>query len=313
MKTKLLIFAITLLLMSSFIYADASQSLTFNSTSSTQLSNTTDTSASSNLKIKEIRQDPFPVNPGEYTDIYMKLENYGASLQNPRFEFVLNYPLTLDQSLDAKTNMLSIDTGEKRTFHYKLRVDQDALPGDYEVEYRAYITSSIYFPYFFNVKVDDVTSNFDVAITDVSASGVSIGLANTGSNDAKSITMTIDKQTDFDLVGYKSYIIGNLNSGDDTSTDVLVLPKSYEMGKELKLKLTFQYTDILGHRRTVIKDAALVMTPQAQSGFEALKTKVYALDTKGNSSSSMFWTIGIIILVLVIIFFYFRRRNKKKK
>lgn len=302
------------LIISSYAYGDASQVLTFNTTQSDVNKNLSDTSYSANVRVQEIRQDPFPVNPGEYVDIYMKLENNGQAITNPRFDLILKYPFTLDaSSSDVNSNLLSIDTGEKRTLHYKVRVDSLALPGNYEIEYRAYNSQSIYYPYFFKIKVADVTSSFDVAVQDISKNGVTIGISNTGTTNAQSITMRLDKQTDFTNFGYNSYIIGNLNSGDDTSVEINVLPKDYTNGKDYTLKLFIDYTDVNGYRRTAEKNIVLTMNNHLKLGFDELSNDIYNnTSSSKNGSSSVVWII-LIAIVAIVLFFFFRRRRKKAK
>ncbi len=315
MKKIIIVFLfISILILSSYVQADSTQVLTFNTTQSDVNKNLSETSYSSNVRVQEIRQDPFPVNPGEYVDIYMKLENNGQAITNPRFDLIMKYPFTLDaSSSDINSNLLSIDTGEKRTLHYKIRVDNQALSGNYEVEYRAYNSQSIYYPYFFKIKVADVTSSFDVAIQDISKSGVTIGLSNTGTTNAQSITLRLSKQADFTNFGYNSYIIGNLNAGDDTSVEVNVLPKDYVSGKDYNLRLSIDYTDINGYRRTADKTIILTMNNHLKNGFDELSKDIYSTPNKSNNGSNYTLWIVLAIVVLIVGFFFLRRHRKKSK
>ncbi|MEK6974020.1 MAG: hypothetical protein AABW41_02180 [Nanoarchaeota archaeon] len=308
-STILFIFTFSFLL--NFVAADSSQVLTFNATSSESIVNSSSSNFQSNLKIKEIRQDPFPVNPGDYTDIYIKLENYGAKINVPRFEILLSYPFSLDPSSDRNEDLLSIDTGEKRLLHYKTRVDKTALPGDYDTEYRAYIDSGFYYPYFFQIKVDDVTSDFDIAIQEVSKNGVSLGLANIGKNNAKSITLKIPNQEQIENFGYETFIIGNLNAGDDTSITSLISPKELTVGKQATLKIQLDYTDILGNRRSLFKEMPITITQQLKKGFDDLRNFVYGIDEKKQADGLYKNIIVFLIVVLIATVIFFRRKQKK--
>ena len=192
--------------------------------------------------------------------------------------------------------------------------DKDAVLGEYQVEFRAYDNPNLYASYFFNVKIDDVTSNFDVAFQDVNKDGVSIAVSNTGKNTANAITVKLDNQKDFDLLGISNYIIGNLNAGDYTIISTLVKPKDSN-NENLDLTLDIDYTDIVGNRRTVHKDIPVAMTYQVKKGFTDLTDAVIINPNLNKNSGSKFYMYTTIILVLVIIgmVFYRRRKNRDKE
>jgi len=270
--------------------------------------------ASSNLKVREVRQDPFPANPGEYTDLYIKIDNVGSALLDPEFKFMLKYPFSLDPS-NKKENFLSIAAGEKITLPYRLRIDESALPGTYEVEFRAYVGKETYFPYYLDVKVDDITSSFDVALQEVSKEGVSLAISNIGKNSANSITVRTDSQEDFDLLGPSSHIIGNLNAGDYTLLNIFMAPKEdiADDLKELTLKLQIDYTDIIGNRRTVTKEIPTIMTPKIERGFNDLKNFVMYGDEglQQNKSFGFFKYVSLVLLLAIIgLIFYYRKKKK---
>ncbi len=263
-----------------------------------------------NLEIKSIRQDPFPANPGEYTDIYFKIENTGGEIENPKFELLLDYPLSVYGQDNIQT-FPSIGQGEKITLHYKIKVDEKALSGDYEAEFRAYTQSKeVYYPYYFDIKVDDTTTDFDVALQEVTKEGASIAISNVGKNPANSITIRIEEQEDFNLYGPDSYIIGNLNNGDYTILNVLIAPK--ENAEKPVLKVDVVYTDTTGNRRTVVKDINIPLNSNFKKGFEELTGfMVNGNEQEQNNGSSAFKYISLILLIVIIsvIIYYKRKKN----
>lgn len=270
----------------------------------------------SDIRIRDIRQDPFPANPGEYVDVYMRIDNFGSLINNPRFELVLPYPFSLDSS-NNNAQFTSIAPGDKVTLHYRIKVDKNAVPDDYEVLFKLIASDGTNYPYYFNIKINDVTSSFDSALQDVSKEGLSLVISNTGKNTANSITVRLDNQTDFDLLGPSSFIIGNLNAGDYTILNSFIAPKNgVKEGDMLNLRLDIDYTDITGNRRTVSKIISVLMTHKVNSGFSDLKNFIlYGIDKNTTSSGSNFfkYTTVILFVVLVIVLLFFRKKHKRKE
>ena len=97
LKIIYLIFAV--LLLATTTYAEATE-LNFSRQSVEHTDQSSDTLA--NFRMKAIRQDPQPANPGDYVDIYFNIDNFGGDISNPRFEFNnLKYPFSLDPSSDS--------------------------------------------------------------------------------------------------------------------------------------------------------------------------------------------------------------------
>ena len=267
--------------------------------------------------IKNIQQDPLPAQPGETTDIYMKLDNIGGGVKTSRFMLVVSYPFTVNKATDTSKPYPSIGAGEKITLLYTLDVDKNAVPGYYEAEFRIYLTETSYLPYYFKIKVDDVTSNFDVALHAVAKDGASLALSNTGKNTANAITVRLDPQKDFDLLGPSSYILGNLNAGDYTLLTVLVLPRrNVTIFDILNLSVYIDYTDANGNRRMLVKEIPLIITPQLKKGFAQLYDAVLTEtngETSTNTSTFFKYTIGALLVLIVVLIVYYRRKVRAVK
>jgi hypothetical protein len=267
------------------------------------------------FRVTEVRQDPFPANPGESVDIYMKIENVGASILGPRFEFNLNYPFELNpvSNLVGK-QYSSLDQGDKLTLKYKLNIDGVAKAGDYEVEFRSYSDRNHYFPYFFKISVDQIDTDFEMALQEVTKDGVSLALANTGKNTANSITVSLEDQEDFIVVGPTSYIVGNLNMGDYTLLNIFVEPANkVEVGDKLSLKVKISYTDEEGNRREVEKVLPVIMSYKINQGFVDLDNEVYGKNKQTSTGPSFFfYTTIIIALAWIIVAVYKRRKDRRK-
>ena len=310
MKKILILFLITLFIMP-VILADTSQELEFTRKAEDSL-NDVRTQSIANFRVQTIRQDPFPANPGEFVDIYFNVDNFGGTITTPRFDLLLPYPLSLEP-VQQNVELATISPGEKITLAYRIKIDSQGLPGDYESEFRAYSETGSYYPFFLNIKVDNVLADFDVAIQEVNKEGVSIAIANIGKHPANSITINLEDQEDFELLSYPSYIIGNLNNGDYTILNTAFIPNKEE--QNLKFKVKIDYTDIIGNRRTTTKEIPVILTHQVKDGFEDLESLVFnGVDPdleKGNSSFGII-VIFILIVAIVSLIVYFRRKLKNK-
>ena len=307
MKIKYLIIVFCLIVLA----VNAETSLDFSREKSDSVGSVV-TDSIANFRIKDIRQDPYPVSPGQFVDIYFNIDNLGGDIKNPRFDLVLQNPFSLDNSGNNQNAIATISSGQKITLRYRVSVDGLALPGDYEIEFRAYADSGSYYPYFFKIKIDDVTTDFDVALQEVNKEGVSIAISNIGKNIANSITVKLDNQQDFDLLGYSSYIIGNLNNGDYTIINALLAPKEDKVGN-LNLNLDISYTDILGNRRNIAKQIQIQKTIKIDKGFKELSGfVVYGQEDQNQSSGSRLFIFLSIALACVVLGtnIYYRRKLK---
>ena len=303
---KLILILISLLLVNN-TFAFTGESLNFSQSNKNKVEY--QSTAVSHFLIKDIRQDPSPANPGTYLDLYFRIDNIGGDIAQPRFELLLPSQFSLDKTTITQ-DYPPLLAGDKITLHYKVQANKDAVPGEYEIEFRAYSEKGIYYPYFFNIKVDDVTSDFDLALQDVTKDGAAIAISNIGKNTANAITISLDNQEDFDLLGTSRYIIGNLNAGDYTIVNTLLKPKN--TNQELKLKVQIDYTDIVGTRRTATKQINVMMTQQVKKGFTELENLVLTSNQpkqQGNSRVFLYTSIILLTIIIVLVLRYKRRKE----
>lgn len=308
MKKSIVFFVLFLLIMSSSCLAD---SLNYSSKSSEDVSAAGNTAG--HFIIKDIRQEPSPTNPGEYLDLYMDIENTGGDIETPVFTLITDYPFTVEQQTPEEYP--DISSGEKISIHYKILVDQNAVPGDYEMQFKATVDSTTSYSYYFDVTIDDVTSDFDVALQNVDSHSLSLALSNIGKNTAGSITVSIPEQDYFEALGPASSIVGNLNSGDYTLLDLLVAPKEQNTDvNSLPLYLNVSYTDTEGTRRTSNEEVDIIMNYQTQKGFDDLRNYLlYGDQSSTQTSTNYTWGIILGIIVVLGVGYYINRRRKRKK
>lgn len=220
-------------------------------------------SAVSNLQISSLRYEPYPVNPGEYVELWIKVENLGTGhTTDATFRLIPKFPFSLDSEEDAVKRYGQIGYGREKgdnivVLKYKLKVDKDSVEGENEIEMK-YNTdnSNSWFSKTFKIDVADAQTDFDLVIQEVEEQTVAIAIANTGKNTAYSVIVKIPEQENFETVGTSGQMVGNLENGDYSMVSFDVKEKARATGKKM-LRVQIDYTDNLGERRTIIREVAL--------------------------------------------------------
>ncbi len=306
---KILTIALLAFFCISFVAAEVGESIDYSQTSEERVAFRED--AQARLKIKDIRQDPLVANPGEHIDVYLKLENIGGTISRPEFIIEAEYPFSVT-NLEEYEDFPDVDAGEKVTLHYKLKTDENAVADSYELRFLVESSGAIYEAYYFDIKVDEVTTDFDVALQEVTKEGAALALANIGKNDASSITVRVEDQEHFKMLGPGSHIIGNLATGDYTILNLFLEPTNGE--EVVPLHIRIDYTDELGNRRTLYKDAQVFMSHKVEEGFKDLAGYAKEGELYGKEKSNgTFFKVTTVLLLLALIAMYIRQRKKKKQ
>ncbi len=131
-----------------------------------QAANATLTSTTGSLKIISLKYEPYPVEPGEYFDMWIKLENSGvAEAKNVSFEIKENFPFSVDEETIKTVGRL--DVGDEVVLKYKIRVDEDAVEGENDLWGRYCVRNGLCINHNFNVTIR--TSDAIIAVADVKA------------------------------------------------------------------------------------------------------------------------------------------------
>ena len=210
---------------------------------------------SPNIRINQLKYEPYPVNLGEYFTLWIKAENIGKELtKNVTFELMPKFPFSLDANEDPIRNYGKLSSEEPVVMEYKVRVSNNAVEGTNEIELR-YNTEgkdSSWVSKKFDIEIKGAQTDFDSIIQEVSDSEVSIAIANTGKNAAYSVIVRIPEQESFEAVGTNGQMVGNLENGDYTLVGFEINRKRGAGGNQLKVQI--DYTDEIGERRSIIKE-----------------------------------------------------------
>lgn len=269
-----------------------------------------------NLQVQSLKYEPYPVNPGEYFTLWIKVENIGLGVApNATFELMPEFPFSLDSNEEAVKSLGKFSNDEPAVLEYKVRTSENAVKGTNVIKLR-YNTdggqSRISKEY--DIIVDDAQTDFDLVIQEVSGGEASIAIANIGENVAYSVIVRIPEQEPYAITGTDGQMVGNLESGDYTLVGFSVTKKTRN---DDKLKVRIDYTDTIGERRSVNK---FVSFPKANSGTNT--TTTFARNGAAQTQTTTqyyqqwwFWTIIIVIGYTCwrIITRYMRHRQDKEE
>lgn len=255
------------------------------------------------LDVTMINQDPYPAVPGDYVKLVFQM----TGVENPdcnrvSIELVEKYPISFDPGEDSivevKGGTYLRDFSSYLAIPYKVRLDENALDGENEIEVRFGVgdlgaTSKIKK---FNIEVQDTHADFELHIDKYSYLNkeLTLEILNIANVDVEALTIEVPKQDNIQISGTNRVVVGDLDSNEYTTADFTAVP----MDGEIEVKIL--YTDQTGTRRELIK--SVVFDSYYFSESEESQKQI----------SISYYIFGFVILVL-IIWGVVRRRKKKRE
>ena len=163
-----------------------------------------DVSSGSDVVVTLLNQEPYPVSPGDYVTLRFKVENKGLKdIENFYVRLIPNYPFTLaDDEVKYLGNLWGLQQGNiGATVTYKLKVDKDAYPGYFDVDFEYTQDKKTWFKIEgFTVKVESADVRIGVKNVSLTPQELAPGekgrlniiVENTGDSLIKDITLKLD-------------------------------------------------------------------------------------------------------------------------
>lgn len=265
-------------------------------------------SASSDIQIRQLKYEPYPVNPGEYFSLWIKVENIGGLTKNAVFELNPKYPFSLDTNEDAVRDFGQLSSVPV-ILEYKIRVDKDAVEGvnPIELKYSTDSNSENWIYHTFEIQVEDAQTDFDIVIQESSDDTMSIAIANIGKNVANSVIVKVPEQDNFKTIGSSGQMVGNLENGDYTLVSFQIQKKA--LAKDNILEFQIDYTDNIGERRSIIKQ----LNFETGEVISPIQTNAKTQVTEETSFYQTWWFWVVVIIVIVFGWKWNKKVNKKRK
>jgi len=289
--------------------------------------------------------DKAKLDPGKEIPLKFTITNIGNSpLQNLIFSWNEEDGVILPVYSDDTKYIKYIDVGKSSDLEYIVVADVNAVAGLYQLNLNLKFESENGTSREINTKAGVFVggeTDFDVTFSESSAGQTSLSVANTGNNQALSVTVRIPEQQNFKVTGSTSSIIGNLDKGDYTivsfeitqassmieGTGAINRTKIGQLSEEERqklieqsqinasqnnnLKVLVEYTDTTGVRQTVEKEVPIQFR-SVESSEGGLQASMQG--RAGFAQNQSIWKdpkviIPTIILILIDGFFYYKKRK----
>jgi uncharacterized protein YneF (UPF0154 family) len=246
-----------------------------------------------------INQDPYPATPGDYVKLVFQVNGISnPECGNVNFELKNKFPISFDpgasSSYSAVAGGYKLDYGSFLTIPFKVRVSEDAVDGDNQIETLLSYQGVPGTWNNFSLSIQDLRSNFDVYLKnyDILTNTATLEVLNIGKTDIKALTMTILPDSAVSVKGPSKNVLGDLDSNEYTTAD-------FELAGKGKLNFRLEYTDGANVRRNLDK----TMTFDA-SAFEGRKK---------DEKKTPVLTYVISLVVIVLIGYWAIKKFRKKK
>lgn len=262
----------------------------------------------SSLQVTSIQPDT--LNAGETSTLNFNLFNEGNDAIN---NIILTWSTPnneiLPLGLSNRQFISSLEGGTSLTIPVNVSASSSISPGviplTIQLTYHdksgilQNITSTI------GIKIGG-TTDFDVAVQQVSAGTVSLSIANIGVNPATSVAVSIPQQNNFVVSGTTSSFLGTLNSGDFSVASFTISSRFSRTSNETSatnnmLSVEISYSDTSGARQVIQKEVSL-QASSLQSG-----------TTTRNRSFGFVEILEIVIVIIIVtvLLWYLEFRKKK--
>ncbi|MBT3416632.1 hypothetical protein HON86_02485 [Candidatus Woesearchaeota archaeon] len=262
-----------------------------------------DAKAECNINSNLIYQDPHPALPGDYVEVLFQISGVSSGCEDgASIDLIYDYPFSLDgksskKNLNANT-YVGYNYGSNWNVVYNLRIDENAIKGDYELELRykegANASWNNYGFDNFNITIEDGRTDFEIHIQDhnILERNIVFEVLNIGDQDIEALTLEIPKQENIEIKGSNRNIVGDLDSNEYTTADFEAIPADGE------ILVRLYYTDSTNERRMITKTVVYDST--------------YFLGALENVAEDKTLTYFIIAAVMLGIGLIFLRKRKLK-
>ena len=194
-----------------------------------------DAKAECNINSNLIYQDPHPALPGDYVEVLFQISGVSSGCEDgASIDLIYDYPFSLDgksskKNLNANT-YVGYNYGSNWNVVYNLRIDENAIKGDYELELRykegANASWNNYGFDNFNITIEDGRTDFEIHIQDhnILERNIVFEVLNIGDQDIEALTLEIPKQENIEIKGSNRNIVGDLDSNEYTTADFEAIP-----------------------------------------------------------------------------------------
>ncbi len=192
--------------------------------------------------------------PGQVTPLTFTISNVGkSSLSHLQFHWSNSDNLVLPVNGGADRYIDSLGIGQSANITYQVIASTNANPDLYGLDLVLSYDNPVSggqteFDTKAGIYVGGWT-NFSVSFDSSSGDSTSFNIANTGSNPASAVSVSIPDQAGWQVIGSRTSVIGSLAKGDYTIASFSVVGAGRQ-----PLRIEVDYTDTMGNRRVETYD-----------------------------------------------------------
>ena len=215
------------------------------------------------LDVSVPRYEPYPAQPGEYVDVWVKIQNVGGEdATNVKITADPKFPFSLDTSQIATSDLGTIRPGQYELVQYKFIVSENAVQGDNELDIKYTFGSYGEITQKINITVE--TSNAVLAIANITTNPktfvpgkdtqVMITVENMGDSFFRDIQIKLGLENTSlpfapaDSTSEKRIYQLSASESQTVQFDILTLPNAN--GGTYKVPIELDYTDSTGASHT---------------------------------------------------------------
>lgn len=176
-------------------------------------------SANTNMIVTLLRTSPSPVEPGQYANVWFQIENRGdMNAKNFVFTLTPKFPFSVYEGDSPEKYIGTLKMYEPVIVKYKIYVDENAVEGWNELDYKYSLTSfsnitvygksEIYVTYAPQLQIISVNPK-DIEI--MKKSYINMSIINLGHGEARNVRVTFDtSSTDVKMMGSNTKYIKSI-------------------------------------------------------------------------------------------------------
>ena len=267
--------------------------------------------------VRSIKYDPYPVEPGNWFDLYLKIENIGQNdAKDAVVQFAPTYPFMQAQQvtsdlgrISGKISAAANKQNEATTtlqdnqavIRFRIYVDPSAGDGEYNVNFKIATDGNLSeaSTYSVPVQISKTKTQFQLSEKYATPERSVFVIQNTGDKIAGGVSLQLIAGQDALTKGSTIESLGTLNPGDFVSA-TYYLSGNYTPAQ---VKFNLSYTDTAGNRVSELKAVPFTMQQyQSSSPKQGLLS--------GKYSSWAFLATGLVVGIIFSIAILFARRKK---
>jgi len=218
---------------------------------------------SAQVQVVNIKYKPYPVEPGETFDFWVKIQNTGQSAApDAACKLVLDYPFSLYQG-EMLQEFGALNPGSSGLLKFVLKTDNNAAEGDNDIniECTSNPESGSWIRANANITIQTRYPTLNIAKVETEPSAIAPGhkadLILTVENLAQSSMRDITVKIDFSSVPFAPYSetgekkISRINAGDSQAITFGIVALASAEGGIYKVPVSITYTDNLGNLNNI--------------------------------------------------------------